>query len=85
MVEKISIPYWEIEQLVCHLVGIDYKQDYENIEEALYNAYDISFDDFHNLIEALVPMIDISLSTSTDEMYKGFAIDKNLIIKTKVK
>jgi hypothetical protein len=77
----VRLHYWDTEELAAYLCGLDYEDDNiesDDIENALYEKFEISFDSFHKLCEHLLPMVDVGVSPLTKERYKGFSrIDKN--------
>ncbi len=71
---KFVADVYEVEELACHLLGLNYDDvDNSDISDALFEKYEISFDQFHNLITALLPLIDVGTSPLSNTRYKGFS------------
>ena len=78
-INNMKLDQFEIEELAAHICGLDYDNvEYSDIEESLYEKFNIDFDSFQNLMYALVPMIDVGTSPLTGTRYKGFSkVEKN--------
>lgn len=74
---------WDCEELAAHLLGLD-PDDYnmDDIEEKLYDKYEISFDSFCLLVEQLVNFT-VPIETAFGNKYQGFVDVKhnNFIVK----
>jgi len=78
---------FEIEELACEILGLDYDEIDANtaiIEEHLIEEFNIDFDMFCELINRLVPLIEVGKSPLTDEIFKGFAKDGMWLSKIKI-
>ncbi len=77
---------FEIEELARHLCGVDLDDDETDIDDAIYEKFEIPFDGFSKLIKALMPMIVVAESPLTLTTYRGFAItkDRTFLIKQPV-
>lgn len=65
---------YEVEELAAHICGLNYDEvDVSEIDDALMDKFEISFDRFHELIRILLPMIDVGKSPLTKKKYKGFS------------
>lgn len=74
----MKLDRFEIEELAAHICELDYDNvDYSDIEEKLYEKFNIDFDSFQTLMETLVPMIDVGSSPLTGTRYKGFSKIEN--------
>ncbi len=76
---------YDIERLACEITGLDYDSldgDFLIIEDALNDQYNIGIEDFTTLIERLMGLVAVEVSTSGIE-YKGFtdANKERLIVK----
>lgn len=70
----MKLDRFELEELAAHLCGLNYDDvEYNEIEQALFDKFNIDYDSFQNLIELLVPMIDVGTSPLTGTRYKGFS------------
>lgn len=63
-------------ELAAHLLGIDEDADDldEQVEEKIYERYEIEFHNFRVLVSELLPMCDVGQSPITKEMFRGFSI-----------
>lgn len=80
---------FEIEELACKILGIDYEAidgDTQVIEEELYEKLDIDLSIFQGIINRLLPLIHVEKSQLTGQIYRGFAdVDKSCwIVKREI-
>jgi hypothetical protein len=63
-------------ELAAHLLGIDADSDTldEQVEEKIYERYQIEFHSFRVLASELLPMCDIGQSAITKQLFRGFSI-----------
>ena len=63
-------------ELAAHLLGIDeYAEDLdEQVEEKMYEKYEIEFHNFRVLASDLLPLCDVGQSPITKELFRGFSI-----------
>jgi len=68
-----TINCYEAEELAAKLLG--FSEDYEpdEVEQKLFDVYEISMDSFHRLICDLAPMCEVGQSPLTHERFRGFA------------
>lgn len=68
-----TINDYEAEELAAKLLG--FSEDYEpdEVEQKLFDVYEISMDSFHRLICDLAPMCEVGHSPLTHERFRGFA------------
>ena len=64
-------------ELAIHISDIDDENDFDSIQEAILEKYDIDIDSFDNLINDLLPLCMASPSPLTGQLYQGFADIKN--------
>lgn len=79
-VQKAKVDIHDLEELACMILGIDYDEidgDYSTIESELYHQLNIEFDDFSEIVNRLMPLIDMGRSPLTEKHYKGFSDVKN--------
>lgn len=86
---KVRTGPYEIEELACKILGIDYDEidaDTSIIEEKIDEEFFIDLHTFTDIVERLLPLIDVGTGGLTDVKYKGFADVKNKIwlVKTEV-
>jgi hypothetical protein len=70
--------HWhDIEELACHILDLDYDEvDYSEIEEAIYEKFDCSFETFQDIVEHLIPLADSGKSPLSGEVFQGFSKDE---------
>ena len=63
-------------ELAAHLLGIDEDADDldDQVEEKLYERYEIEFHNFRVLCSELLPLCDVGQSPITKEMFRGFSV-----------
>jgi len=85
--EKIRIDCEDIISLAAYICDLEGETPQEEIEDVLYDKFNISINDFHNLCEHLLPLIDVG--EFNGEKYKGFGLRKSnyriWFVKTKIK
>ena len=69
----MKISYYDAEELAAKLLG--FSEDYEpdDVEQKLWDVYEISMNSFHRLICDLAPMCEVGQSPITGEKFRGFA------------
>lgn len=76
-------------ELICHLCNLDDDSTYDELEQAVFDKYEVSIDAFDAIAHALLQLIDVGKSELTGEIYKGFSVQANgygfWLLKTKVK
>ena len=76
-------------ELICHLCNLDDDSTYDELEQAIFDNYEVSIDAFDAIAHALLPLIDVGKSELTGETYKGFSVHTNgygfWLLKMKVK
>ena len=77
----MSIHWIDVEALACAITGISDDADSYTVEESLSEKFDVSFEQFHNLVEALVPFTIPAKAALTEEIYHGFVRDGAFIVK----
>lgn len=86
--KKAKLERYEVEELIAYICGLDYDEvDYNDIEKALWEKFEIEYDRLHQILEILVPMIDVGKNALTDGRYKGFSKEgkgKDWILSIKV-
>ena len=70
---------FEIEELAAFICGLDFNDvERSEIDQTLYEKFEADIEVFQNLVEALIPLIDIGWSPLTDSRYKGFSDQKGM-------
>lgn len=76
-----------IEELACQITGLDYDEidaDTAIIEQKIIDQFDIDLGSFQEIIERLLPLIQIGQSELTKTMYKGFGKDGVWLVKMEI-
>lgn len=86
---KVETDQYEIEELACKILGLDpdgLEGETDVIEGVMRDDLDIEMDVFQEIVNRLLPLIDVGKSELTGERYKGFSdSDKQLwLVKTKI-
>ena len=73
----MAISDYDTEELAAKLLG--FSEDYEpdEVEQKMYDAYEISMENFHKLICVLAPMCEVGQSPLSGEKFRGFADIEN--------
>lgn len=75
-VDIVKVEPYEIEELACKILGLDYDEidgDTYTIEEEFSSQLGINLESFSKVVSLLLPMIDYGKSPLTGKEYKGFA------------
>lgn len=65
----------DAEELASFICGIE-SEDSDEIDKALFDKFEISFDKFHELLSALMPALCLGISPLTEKAYIGFSKDE---------
>lgn len=74
--KRAKVTALDVEELACHITGLDYDEidaDTSIIQEKLYDEFGCDLDQFTDLIQRLLPLIDVGSSPLTNKRYKGFS------------
>jgi Mn-dependent DtxR family transcriptional regulator len=74
-IERAKIHMFDVEELACKILGIDYDEidaDTEIIEHELDDQLNIDLDTFYDLMTRLLPLVEVAKSPITEITYKGF-------------
>lgn len=64
-------------ELVCHLCNLDDDSEYDDLDQAIYDKYEIGLDQFDAIVSDLLPLIDVGKSELTGKLYKGLSVQTN--------
>jgi hypothetical protein len=87
-IEKVRVDSYEVEELACKILGLDYDEidaGESIIEEEMVEQLNIDLELFQDIIERLIPLIEVGQSPLTNEVYKGFADTENSMWLLKIK
>ena len=77
--------HWtEAEELAGAMLGMDDEADSDAIEQALADKFEISFEAFHKIAEALLPFTVPAQAALSGESFHGFVKDGAFIVKAPV-
>jgi len=72
------VDHWDAEELGAYICGIDPDgAETEEIENAMYEKFNIDLDNFREILSHLLPLIDYGKSPLTNKRYKGFGYIDN--------
>ncbi|MFK5856572.1 MAG: hypothetical protein QM503_10605 [Bacteroidota bacterium] len=74
--KKANLNGFDVEELACKVTGMDYDEidaDTETIEDALLVNFELDIEQFTELVNRLIPLIDVGESPITKKKYKGFS------------
>lgn len=63
----------DVNELICHLCGLNEDADYDEVVDSLWEKYQIDFENFEKLIKDILPLIDVGVSPLTKQTHKGFS------------
>lgn len=67
------IDYMDVEALAAVMCGKTDDDDSSDIENAFYDKFDITLENFGKVVEVLWPMLDMGISPLTDTPFMGFS------------
>lgn len=83
--------YYDAEELACNILGMDYdeivNEGRENeIEDSLYEKFEIGMEQFCDIVKALLPFTPMVKAGLSGDMYHAFVNEKEgvMIVKQKV-
>lgn len=78
-----KLDWMDVTDLAAAICGIEDYSDPSEIDQPLFDKFDISFEQFHKIVEHLLPMIDVGTGI-TGKRYKGFASEGFFHVKQEV-
>ena len=75
-IKRIVADYDDVMDLACEITGLNVKKVNNNfsvVENALLDELNIDFDSFHEIVNRLLPLIDVGESPLTKKRFKGFS------------
>lgn len=78
---KAKMDWIDAEELAAVMLGIGEDYDSEKIEDALFEKFEISFEQFHKVAEALMPFTVAAETAIGGKIYCGFVHDGAFIAK----
>ncbi|MCL2656866.1 MAG: hypothetical protein FWD62_05480 [Betaproteobacteria bacterium] len=80
----MNIDWWEIEDLAKLITGLSEDSADDDVEMALVDTFEISFEMFCKLVKALVPYTVSAEAAISGEKFKGFVSEGSFVIKVPV-
>lgn len=78
----MSIGWMEAEELAAVICGLDEDNyDSRQVEDVLYEKFDCSFESFHKIVEALVPLTIPAKAAISGRSFRGFVKNGSFIVK----
>lgn len=75
MKKKIAVSYWDVEELASKLLGLEEEfenEEIEDLDDRFYDKFNVSLEDFHGLVEHLMPYTVLSKSELSETLRIGF-------------
>ena len=66
-----------IEELASYILGVDADENFEDLDDLLYDEFQTDLHHLELIVDKLMPMIAVGGSAITGNLYKGFADIKN--------
>ena len=66
-----------IEELAAYILGVDADENFEDLDDLLYDEFQTDLHHLELIVDKLMPMIAVGGSAITGNLYKGFADIKN--------
>lgn len=73
--------YIEAQELATAMMGMDEESDSNAVEQALFDRYDISFENFQRIAEDLIPFTIPAKTGLKGDLFSGFVKDGAFICK----
>lgn len=71
-IKRIVADYDDVMDLACEITGLNV-EDVNKVNDELYEQMDVYFDSFHEIVNRLLPLIDVGESPLTKKRFKGFS------------
>ncbi len=65
-----------IEELIAKVCGVDVDENFENLDEILWDKFEIDYSNFERLVNKLLPLCEVGKSPLTGIKSRGFADTK---------
>ena len=69
----MAISDYDTEELAAKILGFGNEYEPDEVEQKMYDAYEISMENFHKLICVLAPMCAVGQTAFGGKMSRGFA------------
>ena len=76
--------YWDAEELACQILGLDYDDlvnegREDEIEEKLYEEYEIGMEQFRNIAAELLKLTPAVKNEMTGTLYNAFGVQEGKV------
>ena len=65
-----------IEELIAKVCGVDVDAEFDNLDEILWDKFEIDYSNFERLVNKLLPLCEVGQSPLTGIISRGFADTK---------
>lgn len=72
---------YEAEELAIAVLGLCENSESDDIENAIFNRFDVDLSTFTDIAQALIPFTTPAQAAITGKMYQGFVKDNAFIVK----
>lgn len=75
-IKRINADWAEVAELACEITGTDEEAiygDFGLLEDRLYEELNVDFDSFHEIVNRLLPLVDVGKSPLSGKFFKGFS------------
>ena len=75
-IKRINADWAEVAELACEITGTDEEAiygDFGLLEDRLYEELNVDFDSFHEIVNRLLPLVDVGRSPLSGKFFKGFS------------
>lgn len=79
----MKVDVFDVEDLARIVCGLKEDADGDAVEMALFEKFEISFEQFHAVVEALMPYTIPARAAISGESFHGFVTDGAFIIKAR--
>ena len=69
----VRLQWDDVEELAAYLLGLGDDYETDEVESGLYEKYEISPEAFHEIVENLLPLVDLGESPLSGKWYRGFS------------
>ena len=66
-----------IEELIAKVCGVDVDENFDNLDEILWDKFEIDYSNFERLVNKLLPLCEVGQSPLTGIKSRGFADTKD--------
>ena len=80
----MKLDWMDVTELAAIVLGLDPDDfDPDVVEQGLYDKFDCSIEQFHEIVEALIPFTIPAASPLTKTLYQGFVLGNRFVVKAK--